>query len=329
VASNRATSLALQLLTFGKGGAPVRRPSPLDGTLKDAVDLVRAGATVTIDLVIAGDLWSAEIDIEQIGQALYNILLNARQAMPEGGIIEVRAENVVFDGDPLSLRNGGYVMVSIRDHGCGIEADVLPRIFDPYFTTKQSGSGLGLATVHAIIAKHEGRITVQSIPGAETTFSIYLPACKAAQPAESGVGQQLQTGSGRILVMDDEEALRTLLAQILKRLGYEVECVRDGTEAINLYQKAKDSGRRFDIVLVDLTIPGGMGGKEVAARLREVDDSVILIVSSGYSHTPIMSEFRKYGFDDVLSKPWTPVQLSEVLRRYARPLGNSTISMAR
>jgi PAS domain S-box-containing protein len=172
VASNRATSLALQLLTFGKGGAPVRRPSPLDGTLKDAVDLVRAGATVTIDLVIAGDLWSAEIDIEQIGQALYNILLNARQAMPEGGIIEVRAENVVFDGDPLSLRNGGYVMVSIRDHGCGIEADVLPRIFDPYFTTKQSGSGLGLATVHAIIAKHEGRITVQSIPGAET-----LPPC--------------------------------------------------------------------------------------------------------------------------------------------------------
>ena len=216
VASNRATSLALQLLTFGKGGAPVRRPSPLDGTLKDAVDLVRAGATVTIDLVIAGDLWSAEIDIEQIGQALYNILLNARQAMPEGGIIEVRAENVVFDGDPLSLRNGGYVMVSIRDHGCGIEADVLPRIFDPYFTTKQSGSGLGLATVHAIIAKHEGHITVQSILGVETTFSVLLPACKAAQPAESGVGQQLQTGSGRILVMDDEEALRTLLAQILK-----------------------------------------------------------------------------------------------------------------
>ena len=322
VASKRATSLALQLLTFGKGGAPVRRPSPLDGVVKDAVDLARAGATVTIDLVIAGDLWSAEIDTEQIGQALYNILLNARQAMPEGGIIEVRAENVVFDGDSPSLRNGGYVMISVRDHGCGIEADVLPRIFDPYFTTKQSGSGLGLATVHAIIAKHEGRITVQSIPGGETTFSVYLPACKAAQPAESGVGQQLQTGSGRILVMDDEEALRTLLAQILKRLGYEVECARDGTEAINLYQKAKDSGRRFDIVLVDLTIPGGMGGKEVAARLREVDDSVILIVSSGYSNTPIMSEFRKYGFDDVLSKPWTPVQLSEVLRRYARPLGN-------
>jgi CheY-like chemotaxis protein len=301
-------------LTFGKGGAPVRRPSPLDGVLKDAVDLARAGAPVTIDLVIAGDLWPAEIDIEQISQALYNILLNARQAMPEGGIIEVRAENVVFDRDSLPLRSGRYVMISVRDYGWGIAVDVLPRIFDPYFTTKQSGSGLGLATVHAIIAKHEGHITVKS-PGVGTTFSIYLPACAAAQPVESAIGAQLHTGSGRILVMDDEEALRTLLAQILKLLGYEVECAREGAEAIELYQRAKNSGHCFDAVLVDLTIPGGMGGKEVAARLRELDDSVILIVSSGYSQTPIMSEFRKYGFDDVISKPWTPLQLSEVLRR--------------
>jgi two-component system, LuxR family, sensor kinase FixL len=321
LACNRATSLASQLLTFGKGGAPVRRPSPLDGAVKDAVDLARAGSRVTIDLVIASDLWSAEVDIEQINQALYNILLNARQAMPEGGMIEVRAENVVFDADSQSLRHGKYVMISVRDHGCGIAADVLPRIFDPYFTTKQSGSGLGLATVHAIIAKHEGYVTVQSIPGAETAFSVYLPACNEAQSAESGVGQQLHTGSGRILVMDDEEALRVLLVQILKRLGYEVECARDGTEAIDLYQKAKDSGRQFDVVLVDLTIPGGIGGKEVAARLREVDQSVVLIVSSGYSNTPIMSEFRKYGFDDVLSKPWSPLHLSKVLRRYTRPVG--------
>ena len=296
VACNRATSLASQLLTFGKGGAPVKRPAPLAGVVKDAVDLARAGATVTINLAIEGNLWSAEIDIEQISQALHNILLNARQAMPEGGIIEVRAENVVFDADSLSLRSGKYVMISVRDHGCGIAAEVLPRIFDPYFTTKQGGSGLGLATVHAIIAKHEGYITVQSSPGVETTFSIYIPACETAQPEESTVGQQLQTGSGRILVMDDEEALRILLAQILERLGYEVECARDGAEAIELYQKAKDSGRCFDVVLVDLTIPGGAGGKEVAARLREVDDSVVLIVSSGYSNTPIMSEFRSYGF---------------------------------
>jgi PAS domain S-box-containing protein len=327
VACKRATSLASQLLTFGKGGAPVRRPVSLAGVVKDAVDLARAGAQVTIDLAIAGDLWSAEIDVEQISHALHNILLNARQAMPEGGIIEVSAENVVFDADSLPLRSGRYVMISVRDHGYGIAADVLPRIFDPYFTTKQSGSGLGLATVHAIIAKHQGHITVQSVPGVETMFAVHLPACAAVQLPESGIGQQLQTGSGRILVMDDEEALRKLLAQILRRLGYEVECAREGAEAIELYQRAKDSGQSFDAVLVDLTIPGGMGGKEVAARLREVDEAVILIVSSGYSQTPVMADFRRYGFNDVISKPWTPVQLSQMLRRYLRPLGNSIIPM--
>jgi PAS domain S-box-containing protein len=323
-ACKRATSLASQLLTFGKGGAPVRRPVPLAGVVKDAVDLARAGAQVTIDMVIGADLWSAEIDVEQISQALHNILLNARQAMPEGGIIEVHAENVVFDADALPLRSGRYVVISVLDHGCGIAADVLPGIFDPYFTTKQTGSGLGLATVHAIVAQHDGHIIVRSILGVETTFCVYLPACAAAQSAESGIGHRLQTGSGRILVMDDEEALRKLLAQILKRLGYEVECAREGAEAIELYQRAKASGRSFDAVLVDLTVPGGMGGKEAAARLREMDDSVILIVSSGYSQTPVMSEFRRYGFDDVISKPWTPVQLSQVLRRYTRPLGSST-----
>jgi two-component system, cell cycle sensor histidine kinase and response regulator CckA len=288
------------------------------------VDLAQAGAQVTIDLVIAGELWSAEIDIEQISQALHNILLNARQAMPEGGPIEVRAENVVFDADSPPLRSGRYVVISVRDHGCGIAPDVLPRIFDPYFTTKHSGSGLGLATVHAIIAKHEGHITVQSMLGVETTVSVFLRACAGARLSESAIGQQLQPGSGRILVMDDEESLRRLLAQILKRLGYEVESAREGAEAIELYQRAKDSGHRFDAVLVDLTIPGGMGGKEVAARLREIDDSVILIVSSGYSNIPIMSDFRRYGFDDVISKPWTPLQLSQVLRRYTAPLGIST-----
>jgi len=322
LACKRATSLSYQLLTFGKGGAPVRKLAPLTGDIKDAVALARAGAQVTINLTIADDLLSAEIDSGQIGHALHNILLNARQAMPEGGIIDVRAENVEVDGDSLPLRAGKYVMISIQDHGWGIAANLVPRIFDPYFTTKQSGSGLGLAMVHSIIAKHEGYIAVQSTLGVGTTFSVYLPACEAAQPAESVIGQQLQAGSGRILVMDDEEALLIVLAQMLGRLGYEIECARSGDEAIELYQKAKDAGRRFDIVLLDLTIPGGMGGKEVADRLKEIDDSVILIVSSGYSNTPIMSEFRSYGFDDVLSKPWTPVQMSEVLRRYARPRGN-------
>ena len=324
-ACKRATSLASQLLTFAKGGLPVRKPTSIVGVVRDAVALARAGSQVTIVLTIANDLWWAEIDIEQISQALHNILLNARQAMQEGGIIEVCVENVVFDVDSSPLRRGKYLMISVRDRGCGIGADALPRIFDPYFTTKESGSGLGLATVHAIIAKHEGHITVQSTPGVGTTFSVYLPACEAAHAAESHIGQQLQSGAGRLLVMDDEEALRKLLTKILERLGYNVECARDGAEAIELFQKAKDSGHLFDALLLDLTIPGGMGGREVAARLRKIDDSVILIASSGYSHTPIMSEFQKYGFNDVIPKPWTPVQLSEILRRYSRPLRDSTI----
>jgi PAS domain S-box-containing protein len=323
-ACKRAASLALQLLTFGKGGAPVKRLFPLAGVIKDAVELARAGAQVTIDLAIASDLLSAEIDTEQISHALHNILLNARQAMPEGGTIEVRAENVVSTGDLLPLRSGKCIAISVRDHGYGIAADALPLIFDPYFTTKQSGSGLGLATVHSIITKHEGHITVQSILGLGTTFSIYLPACVDVRLPEPASDEWLQTGSGRILVMDDEEEIRRLLEQILARLGYEVECARDGPEAIELYQIAKHQGRSFDAVLLDLTIPGGMGGKEVANRLRGLDPSVILIVSSGYSNIPIMSEFRRYGFDDVLSKPWTPEQLSEVLQRNARPRSRST-----
>jgi PAS domain S-box-containing protein len=323
VACKRATSLASQLLTFGKGGAPVRRPTALAAVVRDAVDLARAGATATIELFIGCDLWPADIDAEQISHALHNILLNARQAMPEGGTIEVHAENVALDANSLPPSGGRCVMISIADHGCGVGAEVLPNIFDPYFTTKPNGRGLGLASVNAIVAKHEGHITVKSTLGAGTTFSVYLPACAAIKAAETAIGEPLQTGSGRILIMDDEEAICQLLARILEQLGYEVECAGNGAQAIELYQRAKASRRCFDAVLVDLTIPGGMGGEEVAARLRQIDKSVILIVSSGYSDTPIMSEFRRHGFDDVLSKPWAPIQVAEVLGRCVRPLGKA------
>ncbi|MBV8376302.1 MAG: response regulator [Verrucomicrobia bacterium] len=318
VACKRATSLASQLLTFGKGGAPVRRPTQLAAVVRDAVDLARAGAKATIELFIGCDLGLADIDIEQISHALHNLLLNARQAMPEGGTIEVHVENVVLDDGSLPISDGRYVIISIADHGCGIGAEVLPNIFDPYFTTKPNGRGLGLASVNAIIAKHQGHITVKSTLGIGTTFSVYLPACTAVKAPEIAISEPLQNGSGRILIMDDEEPICHLLTRILTQLGYEVECARNGVEAIQLYQKAKDSTRSFAAVLVDLTIPGGMGGEEVAARLRQIDQSVVLIVSSGYSDTPIMSEFRRHGFDEVLSKPWTPAQLAEVLRRCVR-----------
>jgi signal transduction histidine kinase/CheY-like chemotaxis protein len=311
----RAASLASQLLTFGKGGAPVRRTVSVAPLVKDAVALVRAGAQFSLDLAIADDLWSAEIDPEQISQSLHNILLNARQSMPESGIIEVRAENCVSEAGSRPLSAGRYVRISVRDYGCGIPPDALPKIFDPYFTTKQTGSGLGLATAYTIVAKHNGHIAVQSTLGVGTTFSVYLPAFKQCRPAEAPANDVLHRGSGRILVMDDEDPLRLLLARALEHLGYEVECAREGAEAIVLYERAKASGRSFDAVLLDLTIPGGMGGVETASKLRAIDSSVKLIVSSGYSDAPVMAEFRKYGFDAMISKPWKASHLSEVLHK--------------
>ena len=235
--------------------------------------------------------------------------------MPEGGIIEVHAENVIEAAPGTDPR----VRISIRDYGCGIPADVLPRIFDPYFTTKPGGSGLGLATAYAIIAKHGGTLSVESKPGGGTVFTIDLPASQESPAPQSSHCRRCQTGTERILVMDDEEALRKLLETVLTTLGYEVQTARDGAEAIALCEHAKASGRGFDAVLLDLTVSGGMGGVEAAAKLKELDPSLKLIVSSGYSDAPVMSDFRQYGFDDVIPKPWTIPELSKVLRRVLVP----------
>ncbi|HYL92430.1 MAG TPA: ATP-binding protein, partial [Alphaproteobacteria bacterium] len=288
-ACQRATALASQLSTFSKGGAPVRRTGSVALLVKDAVDLARAGANVSIETDIAHDLWPAQIDASQMSHALHNILLNARQAMPGGGTIEVRAKNIITVTGSPPLVPGEYIRISVRDCGCGISPDDLPRIFDPYFTTKPGGTGLGLAVAHAIVAKHQGHITVQSAVGVETTFSIYLPASEQPVPPEQACEDVVHRGSGKILVMDDEEGLRKLLSRMLTRLGHEVQCASDGAEAIVLYETAKASGRAFDAVLLDLTVPGGMGGMEAVVKLREIDPSAKLIVSSGYSDAPVMS----------------------------------------
>ena len=208
--------------------------------------------------------------------------------------------------------------ISVRDYGHGIPADVLPRVFDPYFTTRPGGSGLGLATAYAIIAKHGGTLSVESKPGGGTLFTIDLPASQEhpAEPApESPKLAHLHTGTGRILIMDDEEALRKLLKTVLTTLGYQVHTARDGAEAVALCEHERSSGRGFDAVLLDLTVSGGMGGVEAAAKLKELDPGLKLIVSSGYSHAPVMADFREYGFDDVVPKPWTIPELSNVLER--------------
>jgi CheY-like chemotaxis protein len=324
-ACQRAKFLSSQLLTFAKGGAPVRRLVSIAELVMDAVHLARAGAQTSIDVKIAEDLQFAEVDPGQIGQVLHNILLNARQAMPEGGIIEVRASNLVTGGvTGDALPAGARVRISIRDYGCGIPADVLPRIFDPYFTTKPGGSGLGLAMAYAIVAKHNGNLWVESQPGEGTIFTIDLPASLQKPAPQAPIAVHMQAGTERLLVMDDEEALRKLLEAVLTKLGYKVETARDGAEAIALCENAKASGRGFDAVLLDLTVRGGMGGVEAAAKLRELDPSLKLIVSSGYSDAPVISDFRKYGFDDVIPKPWAIPQVGEVFRRVLVPADRKT-----
>lgn len=312
-ACQRATFLSSQLLTFAKGGTPVRRLVSVAGLVMDAVHLARAGAQTSIDVSIPEDLHCAEVDPGQIGQVLHNILLNARQAMPEGGIIEVRASNMHMADGP---GGGSWIRISIRDYGCGIAGDILPRIFDPYFTTKAGGSGLGLATAYAIVAKHSGKLAVESEPGAGTIFTIDLPASmERLSPAASTAAGLMRAGTEKLLVMDDEEALRKLLLSVLTKLGYEVETACDGAEAIARCESARAAGRGFDAVLLDLTVRGGMGGVEAAAKLKEMDPALKLIVSSGYSDAPVISNFREYGFDDVIPKPWAIAQVGEVFRR--------------
>jgi signal transduction histidine kinase/CheY-like chemotaxis protein len=308
-ACRHAAFLSSRLLTFAKGGAPIRRMVSVAQLIADAVQLARAGDAVSFDVDVARDLWHAELDATQISQVLHNILLNAKQAMPDVRIIEVRAANLVLMG------SGSFVRISIQDYGCGIPHENLSRIFDPYFTTKKSASGLGLTTAYAVVSKHGGRISVESKSGEGTLVIIDLPASQAvAAPEVPAQSLAVRNGTGRLLVMDDDDSLRTALKRILTALGYEVEGARDGAEAIALYEAAVESGRGFDAVLLDLTVSGGMGGVEAAARLREWDPAAKLIVSSGYSDAPVMSHYREHGFDGVLPKPWTLVQLGEVFR---------------
>ena len=318
-ACQRAAALSSQLLTFAKGGDPVRRVVSIARLVTDAVQLAGSGSSVRMDVTIADGLWFANVDPSQMGQVLHNILVNAQQAMPGGGTIDVRAENVTRptgseDSDP-------WIRISIRDSGGGISDEIVERIFDPYFTTKPGGSGLGLATAYAIVTKHGGNLSVDSTSNAGTVFMIDLPASRETSPPQAPAVAPLRAGTERLLVMDDVEDLRVLFKAVLGLLGYDVQTARDGEEAIALYEAARANGTRFDAVLLDLTVIGGMGGVETAAKLKELDPSLKLIVSSGYSDAPVMSGFRDYGFDAVILKPWTVSEISEVLRRVltARP----------
>ncbi|HYQ47961.1 MAG TPA: PAS domain S-box protein [Thermodesulfovibrionales bacterium] len=315
-ASYRAKDLTQQLLTFSKGGVPQKKTMALEQLVRDSAGFAVRGANVRCDFSFEADLMPVDIDEGQIGQVISNLVINACQAMPSGGDLRITAWNTDITGDSgIPVREGRYVAISIQDRGIGIPEENLSRIFDPYFTTKQKGSGLGLAITYSIIRNHDGHIGVKSQLGVGTTFTIYLPASDKQLPRDAGFRGDYVQGQGRILLMDDEEIVRTVTGEMLKAFGYEVAFAADGIEAIRLYTEAKETGAPFDAVIMDLTVPGGMGGKEAVLKLREIDPDVRAIVSSGYSQDPILADFRKYGFSEVLKKPFSGSLLSKVLHK--------------
>ena len=311
-ASKRAQALTKQLLTFAKGGMPVKEIASIKEIIKESALFVTRGAKSRCEFSIAEDLWSGEVDPGQINQVINNIVINANQAMPEGGIIRINADNVVLDeANAWKLKPGRYIRISIKDEGIGISEKYLSKIFDPYFSTKQEGSGLGLATSYSIINNHGGFILPESVLGEGTTFHIYLPA--SGKQVFKEEERNVIKGEGKILVMDDEPSVRKLLERMLDRLGYEAETAEDGVEAIEIYMAAKESGKPFNAVIFDLTIPGGMGGKEALHKLKEIDPEVKAIVSSGYSEDPVMADYEAFGFKGIVPKPFGSKLLSKVL----------------
>ena len=314
-ASLQAKNLTQQLLTFSRGGEPVKKLVALSELVKNAATFSLRGSNVRCEFSISPDLLPVEVDEGQIGQVINNLILNADQAMPEGGIIEISAENITLPADnEFVLPAGPYLRTSFRDHGVGIGPDHLPKVFDPYFTTKQKGSGLGLTVAYSIIDKHYGRMTVESELGRGTTFTIVLPASEKPASQREAEERRLFIGEGKILVMDDEEFIRDLALQMLSKIGYEVSVAHDGDQAIEMYRQAQKSGKPFDTVIMDLTVPGGMGGKEAIRKLKKLDPNVKALVSSGYSNDPIMSNFRDYGFQGVVKKPYRIQDMSDALR---------------
>ena len=310
----RAESLTQQLITFSKGGAPIKQTLDIAGLMRESCRFPLSGSNVTCDYQMPDGLPVIEADPGQLNQVFSNLIINATQAMPEGGTIQIRARTEAIEPeDPLPLAPGNYVSISIQDHGIGISESHLAKVFDLFYTTKQKGRGIGLSSVFSIITNHDGHIAAESQVGEGSTFHIYLPVSDQLV-VESDMDQPADyQGGGKILVMDDEDAIRRMVGRTLERLGYQVTGAADGSEAIELYREAWESEEPFDAVILDLTIPGGMGGKEAIGELREINPDVKAIVSSGYSNDPVMSDFSGYGFSGAVPKPFDPEKMASTL----------------
>jgi PAS domain S-box-containing protein len=318
-AAQHAAHLSSQLLTFSKGGAPLKKVVSIGELLEHAAEFSLYGSNLRADFDIAVDLWKAEVDAGQIEQVVNALMLNAREAMPHGGTVRVRARNVVFhENTGAPLPGGRYVKVTISDRGPGILEELRTKIFDPYFTTKPMGTGLGLAISYSVVRKHGGLLVLENSSTEGAVFAFYLRASEGAAkagPEPRAASRPFHYNHQRILVMDDEEAIRELTSQLLSTLGYEVTAVPDGLEAVRLYERALRKGEHFQAVILDATVRGGMGGVATIERLRSMDPKVNAIICSGYSDEAALSEFLAYGFRGALPKPFTRSELADALQR--------------
>jgi PAS domain S-box-containing protein len=316
----RAKDLTQQLLTFSKGGAPKRKTGQLGPLVKENAAFVLSGSNIRCDFNIAQDLRLCDFDENQIGQVIDNVIINAQQAMPVGGTITVSVNNIsIIDGENPALKGGNYVEVSIADTGIGIPHDLLKRIFDPFFTTKQKGNGLGLATCFSIVQKHEGCIEVESVLGKGSVFHIFLPASQKGTLQNSTQSHSQHRGTGSILVMDDEDFMREIVGEMLTTMGYTLIKAKEGEEALRLCAEARKNGKPLIGALFDLTVPGGMGGKEAIVELRKDFPDLPVFASSGFSEDPIMARPAEFGFTDSIRKPFKKGDLAEMLNKH---LGN-------
>jgi PAS domain S-box-containing protein len=316
-AAQHAAHLSSQLLTFSKGGAPLKRVASIADLLAQAAEFSLYGSNLRADIDLAADLWKAEVDPGQIEQVVNALVMNAREAMPHGGTVRISARNVHLQEKPGALLPAGqYVKTTIADRGPGITEDIAHKIFDPYFTTKPTGSGLGLSISYAIVKKHGGLLHLENSSPEGSTFVFYLPAAIGAAATEPFVAERVfQFNHQRVLVMDDEAAIRDLTSQLLSTLGYEATAVPDGLEAVRIYERALRRGESFQAVILDATIRGGMGGLATIERLRTLDPHVNAIICSGYSDEAALSQFLSYGFRSALPKPFSRRELSDALQR--------------
>ncbi len=321
---DRARGLTQQLLTFAKGGAPVKNIEQLSSFIQDTVQFALSGSSVTAQFDLPFDLWPCDVDKEQIGQVIDNIIINAVQAMPAGGKIEIGASNIAITrGQIPDLSAGDYVRICIRDFGVGIPKEYLSHIFDPFYSTKAKGHGLGLATCYSILDRHGGSIDVQSQPGVGTVFFLYLPAIPDAVPAPvGGVNANTFEGEGTFVVMDDEEVMQNTMKAMLETFGFRVVLTSDGREAVDFFRKETHAGRWVAGMIFDLTIPGGQGGKQAIEQIRKLSSDAVVFVSSGYSEDPVMANPGQFGFTASICKPFRRVELAQLLREHMRNGGN-------